>query len=291
MNEARPGAIELLKEAFREFNEDRAPRVAAALAYYTIFSLAPLLLVLVAVGSIVWGEEAARGEVLVAAREFVGEAGAGAVQQMLSNSVDREAGRIALIVGIVGLILGASTASSHLKESLNIIWDLPPRRKEGILGTVRIRFFSLAVVLTIGLLLLTSLVVSAGVAAVGRNVTDRLRGGQFMWQVLDVVLSVAVITLLFALLFKYLPDRRIDWRHVWTGAFFTALLFVIGKLGLALWIGRGSFESTYGAAASFLILLVWIYYSSVIFFFGAEFTQVQSGAEEKGRGRTPHGES
>ncbi|HVR42886.1 MAG TPA: YihY/virulence factor BrkB family protein [Thermoanaerobaculia bacterium] len=278
MSRRSTSAFALLGAAWKEFQEDEAPQVAAALAYYTVFSVAPLLLVLIAVGGMVLGEEAARGEIVRAARDFIGTAGAEAVQDMVRNSRDPDSGRLAIGLGILGLLIGASTASMHLKQSLNVIWELPRRKIEGVRGMVRSRILSLAIVLTIGFLLISSMAVSAIIAAVGKHLAERLRGGELLWQVCDVLLSIVVITLLFAMLFKFLPDVRIEWRDVWTGAFFTALLFVIGKVALGIWIGRASFGSTFGAAASLLVLLVWIYYSSVILFFGAEFTQVHARA-------------
>ncbi|MGH9456720.1 MAG: YihY/virulence factor BrkB family protein [Thermoanaerobaculia bacterium] len=276
-------AWKLVRGTWREWREDDAPRVAAALAYYTMFSIAPLLLVLVAVAGIFLGDQAARGEIVGASREFIGRTGAEAIQEMVRGSSDPDAGRLALVIGVVGLIVGASSASMHLKESLNLIWDLPRRKVQGILGTLRMRVLSLAVVLTIGFLLLSSLAISALIAGLGKYLADRLRGGEVLWQALDVSLSIAVATLLFASLFKFLPDIRVEWRDVWTGAFFTALLFVAGKTAIAIWLGKRSLDSTYGAAASFMILLVWIYYSGLIFFLGAEFTQVHA----KLAGRAP----
>lgn len=283
VTESNASVMPLLREAWREFREDDVPRVAAALAYYTVFSIAPLLLVLVAVAGIVWSAEAARGEIVAGARDFIGQSAAEAIQEMIRNSSDRAAGFTAIGIALLGLLVGASSAAMHLKQSLNIIWELPKQKKGGIRGAIRTRFLSLTIVLAIGFLLLTSLVVSTGIAAVGKHVADRLRGGETLWQVLDIGLSVAVITLLFAMLFKFLPDVRLEWRDVWTGAFFTALLFVIGKVLLGWYIGSRSLDSTFGAAASFMILLLWIYYSSLILFFGAELTQVRA----KALGRSP----
>ncbi|HEU5161659.1 MAG TPA: YihY/virulence factor BrkB family protein [Thermoanaerobaculia bacterium] len=272
----------LLREAWAEFQKDQAPSVAAALAYYTILSVAPLLLVLIAIGGLALGDDAARAEVVRGARQFVGPSGTRAIETMIEGSADRQTGRLALWIGIGGLLLGASSVATHLKESVNVIWDLPRSRATGFLTTLRERALSLVVVLAIGLLLFVSLGASAAIAAVGARVAERLRGGELTWQVADVLLSIAVNTFLFALLFKFVPDIRVRWRDVWTGAFFTSLLFVIGKVALALWLGKGSIGSTYGAAASFLILLIWIYYSSLIFFFGAEFTQVHARAHRRG---------
>ncbi|MFN2238241.1 MAG: YihY/virulence factor BrkB family protein [Thermoanaerobaculia bacterium] len=276
-------AITLLKQTLAEFQKDEVPREAAALSYYAIFSIAPLLLVLVALGGIFLGEKAARGEIVSAVEQFTGQSGAEAIEEMIVSSSDPDSGRIALLIGIGGLILGASTASMHLKQSLNAIWQLPRRKKEGFLGMVLTRAISLTVVLGVGFILLASLALSTVISAIGARITDRLQGGDIMWRVADVTLSVAVITLLFGMLYKFLPDLRIAWKDVWLGGFFTAMLFVIGKLLLGVWLGAKSFDSTWGAAASFAILLVWIYYSSIIFFFGAEFTQVHA----KARGHAP----
>lgn len=254
----------LFKQTWTEFSDDKAQRLGAALAYYTIFSLGPILLIAVSIAGLVFGREAAQGRI---AEQLQGAFGANVATQlntMIANAGKKGSGTIAMIIGIVTLLLGAAGVFGQLKDALNTIWNVEPKKSGGILTTIRQRFLSMAMVLGVGFLLLVSLVIDAAISAIG--------AGFSQWIQLPV--SLGVITVLFAMIFKYLPDTRIEWRDVWLGAGFTALLFVIGKFALGLWLGKGTVGSAYGAAGSLVILLVWIYWSAQILFFGAEFTQV-----------------
>jgi membrane protein len=269
-------AWRLLKETFTEWNEDKASQMAAALAYYTVFSLAPLLIIVIAVAGFFFGEEAARGEIVGQMRGLVGTDGAAVIQTALENAhrPGSDSGLIASLISIAVLIFGASGVFVQLQESLNEIWDVDPEVQQGIGNMVRKRALSFAVVLSIGFLLLVSLVISAALSAVNNFATGLLPGLDAVWGVVNILLAFVVTAVLFALIYKYLPDVDVTWHDVWIGAIITSILFAIGRHFIGLYLGNSSFGSTYGAAGSLVVLLAWIYYSIQILFFGAEFTQV-----------------
>src|ERR1044071_3960147 len=264
----------LFKQAFTEFGEDKAQRLGAALAYYTIFSLAPLLLIAISIAGMVFGREAAQGQIFGQLRGVLGTQAAATVQEMVKSAAKPKSGTMATVIGIVTLLFGAAGVFGQLKEALNTIWNVEPPKKGGIMKIFKDRFLSFAMVLGTGFLLLVSLVLDAGVAAAGHFVGSRLPGGEAVWQVVQIILSLAVVTLLFALIFRFLPDIHPTWRDVWFGAIFTAVLFVVGKFALGLYLGKSAVGSSYGAAGSLVVLLLWVYYAAQILFFGAEFTQV-----------------
>lgn len=264
----------LLKETFKEWQEDKSSRLAAALAYYTVFSLAPLLIIVIAIAGAIFGEEAARGEIVSQIQGLVGQEGATVIEEAIQNADQPQISSIASIFSIIFLLIGASGVFAQLQESLNEIWNVKAQPKNGLAGLIRKRILSFSAVLGIGFLLLVSLVISAVLSGISNYFSDLIPGVDFLWQILNFVVSFGVITLLFALMYKFLPDVKIDWSDVWIGALITALLFTIGKFALGLYLGRGSFGSTYGAAGSLVIILAWVYYSAQILFFGAEFTQV-----------------
>jgi membrane protein len=266
---------DILLKSWKEFNDDQAPRLGAALAYYTLLSLAPLLILLIAVAGLVFGKQAAQGQLLNEINNMVGTQGGQAIQEMIKSASKPSSGIIASIIGFLTLIFGASSVAGELKASVNVIWDLPVK-SGNVKYMIKQRSMALAVVLGCGFLLLVSLVVSSAISAAGKFVADMLPMPEFVLQVLGFVLSLAVITGVFAVLLKYLPDVHVEWRDVLAGAAFTALLFTIGEYLIGMYLGKAGFASTYGAAGSLVIVLVWVYYSSQIFFFGAEFTQVYS---------------
>lgn len=270
----------LLLETWTEFNNDNAPRLGAALAYYTMLSLAPLLILIIAIAGLVLGEQAARGQLMYQVSDLVGTEGGAAVQQMVENARQPASGIVASLFGFLVLIFGASTVASELRASLNQIWNKQPEQGAGIRKMITERSYALAVVLGCGFLLLVSLIVSSGIAAAGTYVAERLPMPEIVLQALNILAGIVVITGVFAVLFKYLPDVKIEWQDVILGAAFTSVLFALGRFLIGLYLGKASFGSTYGAAGSLVIVLVWIYYSSQIFFFGAEFTQVY--AREQG---------
>src|ERR1051325_1258968 len=264
----------LFKQAFTEFGEDKAQRLGAALAYYTIFSLAPLLLIAISIAGMVFGREAAQGQIFGQLRGVLGAQAAQAVQEMVKGAAKPKSGTMATVIGVVTLLFGAAGVFGQLKEALNTIWNVEPAKKGGFMKMLKDRFLSFAMVLGTGFLLLVSLVLDAGVSAAGHFVGSRLPGGEALWQVVQLVVSLAIVTLLFALSIRFLPDTHPSWHDVWFGAIFTAVLFIAGKFALGLYLGKSAVGSSYGAAGSLVVLLLWVYYSAQILFFGAEFTQV-----------------
>lgn len=265
--------LTLFKETAKEFSEDKAPRLGAALAYYTIFSIGPLLLIAIAMAGIFLGDEAARGQVSNELGKFFGPQMAQSLEQMIEAAGKPKSGTIATIIGVITLMLGASGLFGQLKDALNTIWNVEPKKTAGIMGFIKERFLSMAMVLGIGFLLLVTLVFDAVIAALG-PMLERLVGGEAIVHALSLLLSFAVATVMFAAIFRILPDMKIAWHDVWLGAIFTSVLFVLGKWGLGLYLGKAAVGSAYGAAGSLVILLVWVYWSAQILFFGAEFTQV-----------------
>ena len=266
----------LLKDTFQEWQEDKVPMLAASLAYYTMFSLAPLLIIVIAIAGLAFGEEAVRGQVDDQIQGLVGSDGAEAIQTMIANAYQPTSGIFATIVSIVTLLLGASGVFAQLQESLNIIWEVPANKGDGVKTMVKNRALSFAMILVIGFLLLVSLVVSAALATVGNFFSGLLPGLTLIWQVINFVVSFTVITVLFGLIYRVLPDVRVPWSDVWHGAIVTSLLFTIGKWLIGLYLGNSTVGSAYGAAGSLVVVLVWVYYSAQILLFGAEFTQVYS---------------
>ena len=265
--------LDLFKQTLREFGQDKAPRLGAALAYYTIFSIAPLLLIAVAVAGFVFGRDAAMGRVSAELKNVFGPITAKAVEEMIQSAAKPKTGTFATIAGIVTLVLGASGVFGQLKDALNTIWNVEPKKSSGAMSFVKNRFLSMAMVLGIGFLLLVSLLFDAVISGMGDYLT-RNAGGEALFLTVQQIISFALVTLLFALIFRFLPDMRIAWHDVWFGALFTGALFVLGKFALGLYLGKAAAGSSYGAAGSLVILLLWVYYSAQILFFGAEFTQV-----------------
>ena len=264
----------ILKETASDWSSDNATRLAAALAYYTVLSIAPLLVLAIAVAGLVFGEEAAKGQIASELAAVVGPQAGEGIETVVRHAESPEAGTIGSILGIVALLFGASGVFGELQSSLNTIWEVAPKPGRGILGMLRQRFFSFTMVLGVAFLLLVSLVLSAALAGVGKMLQGSLPGGEVLWQIVNFVVSLGVITVLFALLFKVVPDANVAWKDVWVGAAFTAVLFTLGKFALGLYLGRASVASPYGAAGSIIVLVIWVYYAAQILFLGAEFTQV-----------------
>jgi len=264
----------LLKQTVAEYNEDKVSRLAAALAYYTVFSLAPILIIAIAIAGLVFGQEAAQGEIVGQIQGLVGRDGAEIIQTAIENASRPKSGIFATVINIALLLFGASGVFAQLQDALNTVWEVAPKPERGLKNVIQQRFLSFAMVLVIAFLLLTSLVLSAALAALGNYMGGLLPGVDVLWQIINFGLSFGVITLLFAMIYKILPDAKIAWGDVWFGAAITALLFAIGKSVLGLYLGNASFGSTYGAAGSLVIILAWVFYSAQILFIGAEFTQV-----------------
>lgn len=266
--------LTVLKEAAFDFFLDNSPRLGAALAYYTVFSIAPLILIAIAIAGVVFGEEAARGQIFTEMRGLIGDTGAEVLNEMVKDAARPSAGAIATTVGIAALLWGASGVFGQLRAALNTIMNVRPKQRSIVAGFLRERFLSVAMVIVIGFLLLVALIVDTGIAAAGNYMQSRLAGGEVLWQVVQLAVSLVMITALFALLFRYMPDERIPWGDVWFGAAFTAILFTIGKFALGLYLGKKAPDSSHSAAGALIVLLLWVYYSAQIAFFGAEVTQV-----------------
>jgi len=266
--------VRLFAETVRSWREDKAPRLGASLAYYTIFSIPPLLILLIGMASMAFGREAVEGRIVGTIQGLIGVGGAAAIQDMLRNAHASGHGPIATVIGVATLLLGASGVVSSLKDSLNTIWEIEPKPGRGIVAFAKNYIFSMSLALAAGFLLLASLAVSAALAALGDYLGRVLPGGTALWGTVNVLLSIVVIGFLFAVLFKCLPDARVAWRDVLLGGFVTSVLFTVGEELIGLYLGRTNVGSAFGAAGSLVVVLVWVYYSSMILFFGAEFTQV-----------------
>jgi membrane protein len=268
------GAWGLMKRTAKEWKSDRVPQIGAALAYYTTVSMAPLLLVAVGVASLWFDRKAATEGILAQLTSLLGPSGAEAAAMVLGSATEGHHGLIPTIIGVVALVAGSTTVFVQMQDALNTIWDAEPPKRAGWLSMVRIRFISFAMVLATGFLLLVSLVLSAVLSAIGAGIGDAFALSGVLLRVLDISASIAVVTALFALLYKVLPDVKIAWGDVWIGALVTSVLFNVGKLAIGVYLGNSSVGSAYGAAGSLVVMLVWIYYSAQIVLFGAEFTQV-----------------
>lgn len=282
----------VLKLAFQGWKEDRASRLSAALAYYTIFSLAPLLVIIIAITGLIWEADAVRTQILNQVQGLVGADGKEFITNLITRTGSPAEDIVATIIGIITLLFGALGVFNELHNSLNIIWDVEEEKTKGFLQTVKKviidRLLSFTMILGIGFLLLVSLVISAGLSATQETIGNALPLSEFIMQIINTIISIAVITVLFALMFKFLPDAEIAWRDVWVGAFITSIFFSLGKTAIGLYLGNSAVASSFGAAGSLILLLLWIYYSAQILFFGAEFTQVY--ANKFGSKIVPEGE-
>jgi membrane protein len=268
----------LLSETYLKWSEDHAQGLGAALAFYTVFSLAPLLLIVIAIAGLVFGQEAAEGQIIGQIQGLVGEESAVAIQGILENVRKPATGLIATALATVTLLFGATGVFAQLQEALNTIWGVETKPGLGILQILRNRFLSFLTVLGSGFLLLASLVLSAGLAAIGHRLEYLLSGPGFLIQVINFLVSFGVITALFAMIYKMLPDVSIQWSDVWIGAGMTSLLFTIGKFLIGLYLGKSDVGVVYGAAGSLIVILLWVYYAAQIFLLGAEFTAVYASS-------------
>jgi membrane protein len=276
----------LIRDAAKEWSKDKAPRLGAALSYYTVFAIAPVLLLAISVAGLVLGTDAAQGRILDELRGLFGPETARMIQEALAKSAERKSGILGTVVGVATLILGSTAVMIELEAALNAVWKVAPKPGQGLKGVLRTRLLSLGLVLSIGFLLLVSLVTSAALAALGSQLERfTFPGAAILGQVLNNLLSLALIAVFFALIFKYLPDAKITWRDVWVGALITSALFHVGKIAIGVYLGRATIASTFGAAGSLAVLLVWVYYSAQIVLYGAEITRLF--AERYGSGVRP----
>lgn len=270
----------IAKKTVTKWIEVNAPRLSAALAYYTVFSLAPLLVVVVAIAGLAFGRQAAEGQVAAQMRGLIGGQGAEAIQTMLANAHQSGGGPLALGLGLLVLLFGASGVFVELRSSLNTIWGVEEAEPSGLAGWIKKRFSAFALVLAIGFLMLVSLLINAALAVAIRYFTSVLPLPAPVMNMVGIAFSFAVSVAVFALLYKAVPDADIRWRDVWTGATVTAVLFTVGRILIGMYLGQAAVGSAYGAAGSVVVLLAWLYYSALIFFLGATFMRVW--AEHKG---------
>jgi membrane protein len=288
----RKSLWQFLKDVFTQWMGDEPFLLASSLSYYTLFSLAPLLIIAIAVAGFVFGREAAQNQIVETIGGMIGPESAEAIQGMIQNaSAKPKTGIISTAVGAVTLLIGAGGVVGQLQTSLNKIWEVEPKSGQGIWVFIRQRFISFAMVLAVGFLLLVSLVVTALLTGFSQFLGSLLGGAEFIGHLLDIVVSFGFITLLFAMIYKFVPDVQIQWSDVWIGAALTAILFTIGKYLIGLYLGSTGASSAYGAAGSLVTVLLWVYYSSLIFLLGAEFTQGYATTYGSGVAPAPYAES
>lgn len=283
-------AFILIRDTIQEFGQDKAARIAAALAYYAAFAIAPMLLVVIGVVGLFWGASEAdmQARIISEITGMIGEDGASVIATMLENTADTGTGIIATIAGIGGLIWGATRLFAQLQGALNDIWNVAPKPGRGIMKLVMTRLLSFGMVLVVGLLMLAAMVIGAVVAGLRDTLSGIVPGSAILIDLTNILLPLALMTVLFAAIYRYLPDAEVEWRDVWMGAFITAILFSLGRYGIGFYLGNSSTASAYGAAGSFVLLLLWIYFTSMIFLFGAEFTQVWARHHGHRIGPTEH---
>jgi len=278
-----------LKDSVRAWQRDYAASMGAALSYYTIFSIAPLLVIVIAIAGLAFGEKAASGAIFEQMRGMVGDSGATAIQGLVASASRPATSIFAAVTGLVTLVLGATTVLGELQTALDRIWRAPPPQQKGWWQLLRSRVLSFSMILVIGFLLLVSLVLSAAIVAIGDWWGPWFGRMRWLLEALNFVVSFIVVTALFAMIYKMLPRVRIAWRDVWIGAAVTALLFTAGKFLIGLYIGKSGVSSGFGAAGSVVVLLVWVYYSAQIFLLGAEFTAIFAYRHGSLRGVAPPG--
>jgi membrane protein len=267
----------VLKNAASAFSEDNAMKLAAALSYYTIFSIGPMLFIVMYITGKVYGQEAVQGKLYGQIRGLLGSEAALQVQTIIQNIQQNQTGTLGAIIGVVVLIIGATGIFTEIQDSINYIWSVKAKPKRGLLKLLRNRLLSFSLIISLGFLLLVSLLLNALMDLLHDRLTRLFPDTTVViFYILNFLIVIAVITLLFGVIFKILPDGKIKWKDAFIGAFFTALLFSIGKWAIGLYLGNSSLGATYGAAASVVIILTWVYYTSIILYFGAEFTKVHA---------------
>jgi membrane protein len=266
-------------KSVQAWSDDYAPSMGAAISYYTVFSLAPLLVIVIAMAGAIFGREAVTGLILSQLSGLMGERGAAVIQNIIASANDTDKGLIAGLISFVVLVIGATTVFAELQNALDRIWHIPAAQKpKGIITILRARLLSFGLILGLVFLLIVSLVVSAGVAAFGALTGELMPGSEALIQFINLLVSLGIATLLFAMIYKLMPSTPIAWRDVWVGAIVTAVLFEIGKLLIGLYLGKSSMTESFAAAGSLVVLLAWVYYAAQIFLLGAEFTKVYADA-------------
>lgn len=278
----------LARLSVQSWLDDYAPSMGAAIAFYTVFSLAPLVMIVIGVAGFFWGEEAVRGELLRQIGGMVGDNGATAIESVISSSEEEsEQGIAAGMISAVVLLVGATTVFAELQRALDRIWEVPSQEKQkGIWNLIRGRLLSLGLVLSLAFLLLVSLVISAMLSALGAWMGGLMPGWELVLQLLNFIVSFGILILLFAMIFRFMPQAEVAWRDVWTGAVITALMFEVGKYLIGLYVGKASVASSYAAAGSLVVVLIWVYYAAQVFLLGAEFTWVYANEYGSRAGKT-----
>ncbi|HTM91683.1 MAG TPA: YihY/virulence factor BrkB family protein [Flavisolibacter sp.] len=263
-----------LKESFKGFGDHKVTKLSASLAYFTTFSIGPLLIVLIFIAGRVFGEEAAQGTIFNQIKGFIGPNGAEQIQTIIENAAINGKNGVAAIIGVITLLIGATTVFGEIQDSINSIWGVKAKPKAGVMKLVMTRLLSFGMIASLGFLLLVSLAVTAVVEGIGSRLKEVFPDvAVIVLYIVNLIVTLGVITALFAIIFKVLPDVRIKWKAIWPGAIATAILFMIGKFLISLYIAKSDIGNTYGAAGSLVVLIVWIYYSAIILYFGAEFTK------------------
>lgn len=279
---------QLVKQAVVAWSDDYAPSMGAAISYYTLFSLAPLLVLVIAVAGLAFGAEAVRGQISAQLAALMGPETAEAIEGMVASATLSDGGTWATLASVAVLLVGATSVFSELQAALDRIWHVPESRKpSGLWGLLRARLFSLGLILGLAFLLMVSLAVSAALAAFGSYVGGLLPGQELLLQALNTGVALSVTTVLFAMIFKLMPTARVAWRDVWVGAVVTALLFEVGKLLIGLYLGKSALANSFAGAGALVVLLAWVYYAAQIFLLGAEFTKVYAHAHGSARHREP----
>jgi membrane protein len=278
-------ALGLLAAAGRGWRDDNALRLGAALSFYSLLSFPPLLIVTITIAAVFFGRDAAQAGLLRQISELLGKSGSDMFAQMIQAAGRPGGGLVAAGVGLLFVLFGATSVFAELRDALNLIWKVQSKEKNVVTGLLKGRLLALSLIIGTGFLLIISLVVSAALSALGATLGSRVKGFDQVLQLLDLAVSFGVIAILFALIFKILPDVNLSWRDVGLGAIATSLLFTAGKFAIGAYLGTAKVATAYGAAGSLVLLLLWVYYSSQIFFFGAELTR--SYAERHRRGRLP----
>ena len=274
-------AFDLCKKTVTAWLDDFAPSMGAAIAYYTVFSLAPLLVIVIAVAGAVFGHEAVTGQITAQLAGLLGAEGARFVQGLVASASDTDRGLVAGALSVGVLLVGSTTVFAELQSALDRIWHVPEREKpQGVWAVLRARLLSFGLILGLAFLLMVSLVVGALTAALGRWAGTLMPGSQFVLYALNLLISLGFSAVLFAMIFKFMPTTPVRWRDVWIGAFVTAVLFEVGKLLIGLYIGKSGITESFQAAGALVVLLAWVYYAAQIFLLGAEFTKVY--ADEHG---------
>ena len=267
----------LLKQTYKEWMEDEPFDLSSSVAYYAIFSLPALLIIIISIAGVVFGKEAVQGQISSQIGAMIGPQAGKDIQDMIANAYKSDNSIISTVIGIATLLFGSTGVFLQLQKSLNTVWEVKPDPKAGIKKLVIDRATSLGIIVAIGFILLISLVVTAGLSALSNWIQSRLPDFiLYIFYIVNFVVSLGIVTMLFAIIFKVLPDIKIKWRHVWIGAGVTALLFELGRFGLGLYFGKSEPASAYGAAGTVILMMLWVYYSCLILFFGAQFTQVYS---------------